>query len=204
MRRRPAYAALALFLVGAALLRGLLATAAAGPEAQTHAARSALPGLLAGAAPWGPNVGALRARLARIGLPALAEEGTVLHIHQHLDLLVDGRRVTVPAGIGIDARGRVIAPIHTHAATGIVHVESPSVRRFTLGELFDVWGVRLTARCLGGYCAGGGKTLRTYVAGRLQRGDPRRVPLTAYEEIALVFGGRPGRVPRTYSFPAGL
>jgi hypothetical protein len=204
MRRRPAYAALALFLVGAALLRGLIATAAASHDAQTQVARSALPGLLAGPAPWGPNVRALRARLADVGLPALAQEGSVLHIHQHVDLLVDGRRVTVPAGIGIDPRGRYIAPIHTHDASGVIHVESPTVRRLTLGDLFDVWGLRLTARCLGGYCAGGGKTLRTYVGGRLQRGDPRRIPLTSHAEIAIVFGGRTARVPSTYRFPPGL
>jgi hypothetical protein len=30
-----------------------------------------------------------------------------MHLHQHLDLYVDGRKVPVPAGIGIDPRRRV-------------------------------------------------------------------------------------------------
>ena len=93
-----------------------------------------------------------------------------------LDLFVHGRRVPVPAGIGIDARDGFISPIHTHDSSGIVHVESPDVRTFTLGEVFGVWGVRLTRRCLGGYCANGAARLRVYVDGRPFAGDPRVLP----------------------------
>jgi len=186
-------------------MRGVLATAGAGTPA-TAGTASTLPGLLIGPAPWGRNASVLGARLARLGLPALAREGTVLHIHEHLDLLVDGKRVTVPAGIGIDAAGLFISPIHTHDATGIIHVESPVVRRFTLGEFFGVWGVRFNRDCLGGYCSGNGKELRVYVDGRLQRGDPRDIVLTPHEEIAVVYGranGHGARVPRSFAFPLG-
>ncbi len=61
-----------------------------------------LPGIETGRAPWAPEIANLRARLADIGLPALSAEGTVLHIHQHLDLIVNGSPVTIPAGIGIN------------------------------------------------------------------------------------------------------
>jgi hypothetical protein len=166
-----------------------------------------LPGELTGPAPWPRNVTALRERLTALGLPALQQEGTTQHIHQHLDIFVNGRRVPVPAGIGIDAAESFISPLHTHDATGVIHVESPVVEPFTLGELFGVWGVRLTPHCLGGYCAGGGKHLWVYVDGRLFRGDPRLVLLEEHEEIVVAFGTRaqlPRPVPATYPFPSGL
>ena len=171
------------------------------------AAPGGLPGELTGSAPWPQNVGALRERLAAIGLPALEQEGTVLHIHQHLDISVNGRAVPVPAGIGIDAAESFISPLHTHDATGVIHVESPVVEPFTLGQLFDVWGVRFTRQCLGGYCAGAGKRLWVYVDGRRFRGDPRLVVLEEHEEIVVAFGTRAQLsrpVPAAYSFPSGL
>jgi hypothetical protein len=165
------------------------------------------PGMLTGPAPWSRNVSHLRARLAAIGLPALPSEGTVLHIHQHLDVVIDGARVEVPAGIGIDAAETFISPLHTHDSTGIIHVESPTVETFTLGQFFAVWGVRFTPTCLGGYCASGAKRLRVYVDGRSVKGDPRRIPLEEHEEILVAFGTRaqvPRPVPRSFAFPSGL
>ena len=75
----------------------------------------ALPGLLTTKAPWPANNRApLRARLKAAGIPALGAEGSRLHTHQHLDIVIDGSGYPVPAGIGIDPRNRFIAPLHTH------------------------------------------------------------------------------------------
>src|SRR5438132_7158269 len=112
-----------------------------------------LPGLQTGEAPWLAEIPNLLARLKAINLPALYEEGNVLHIHQHLDIFVNGKPVTVPADIGINYIAKFISPLHTHDAAGIIHVESDEVRDFTLGQFFDVWGVRFTKDCIGGYCA---------------------------------------------------
>jgi hypothetical protein len=81
----------------------------------------------------------------------------VLHIHQHLDVFDNGRRVTVPAGIGIG--DTFISPLHTHDTSGVMHVESPTIRPFTLAEFFGVWGVPLAHA-------------KVYVDGK--RFDPRR------------------------------
>src|SRR5688500_18059987 len=54
-----------------------------------------LPGILKTRPPWDANAGKLQQRLRAIGLPALREEGQVLHIHQHLDLFVDDEQVPV-------------------------------------------------------------------------------------------------------------
>ena len=166
-----------------------------------------LPGQLNGPSPWPRNADLLGARLAALNLPALGAEGTALHIHQHLDILVDGKHVVVPAGIGIDTDYRFISPLHTHDVSGVIHVESPTVRTFTLGEFFGVWGVRLDESHLGGYTAGGGKQLKAFVDGKPVDGNPGKIVLAPHQEIVLAYGtpqqlARP--VPTRYDFPSGL
>ena len=168
-----------------------------------------LPGELTGPAPWPANIGQLHARLSAIGLPALGAQGTRLHIHQHRDVYVHGRRVTVPAGIGIGINGLQVffSPLHTHDATGVVHVESPVVKTFTLGQFIAVWGVRFTPGCLGGYCTHGADRIRVYSDGKLVSGDLRALPLEEHEEIVVTYGTKaelPKPIPSSYPFPAGL
>jgi hypothetical protein len=165
-----------------------------------------LTGLQTGPAPWSANAAGLADRLRAIGLAPLNPiEGTAVHIHQHLDLYVDSHKVPVPAGIGIDpAVG--YAPLHTHDPSGVIHVESPTVRPYTLGEFFAVWGVRFTPSCLGGYCAGGGRHLRVYVDGRAYKGDPTTLVLAAHQELVVAFGTaaqQPSPIPSSYQFPPG-
>jgi hypothetical protein len=186
---------------------GGLAVSAAGRHRQAAPSPAGLAGLQTGPAPWSANTAGLAERLRAIGVPPLSPlEGTAIHIHQHLDLYVDGRKVTVPAGIGIDpAVG--FAPLHTHDPSGVLHVESPTVRSYTLGQFFAVWGVRLTPSCLGGYCAGGGRQLRVFVDGKPVRGDPSAITLEPHQEIVIAFGTAaqlPSQGPSTYQFPPGL
>jgi hypothetical protein len=204
-RRRLGIAA----VLAAVLVAGIggLAVSAANRDRQPATSPGPLAGLQTGPAPWGANTADLAERLRATGIPALSPmEGTAVHIHQHLDLYVDGRRVLVPAGIGIDpAVG--YAPLHTHDPSGVIHVESPTVRTYTLGEFFAVWGVRFTPSCLGGYCAGGGRQLRLFVDGRAYRGDPTTLALAPHQELVVAFGTAaqlPSPIPSTYQFPPGL
>src|SRR5215510_13564523 len=116
----------------------VLALAIAAATASSAGSAPALPGLMTGKAPWGPNDGStLKARLEAIGLHALPREALKLHIHQRMAVLVDGKGVPIPPGIGIDANGKFISELHTHDLSGIIHVESPVNRDYTLGEFFD-------------------------------------------------------------------
>ena len=203
-RRRLGIAA----VLAAVLVAGIggLAVSAANRDRQPATSPGPLAGQQTGPAPWGANTADLAERLRAIGIPALSPmEGTAVHIHQHLDLYVDGRKVLVPAGIGIDpAVG--YAPLHTHDPSGVIHVESPTVRTYTLGEFFAVWGVRITPSCLGGYCAGGGRQLRLFVDGRAYRGDPTTLALAPHQELVVAFGTAaqlPSPIPSTYQFPPG-
>ncbi len=171
----------------------------------TIADPTTLPGMQVGDAPWVPEVSNLFTRLKDIGLPALPQEGTAMHIHQHLDIFIHGNAVPVPAGIGINAAAGFIAPLHTHDGTGIIHVESPTVQTFTLGQFFDIWGVKFTAQCIGGYCTDATSTLKVYVNGTLYQGDPRQLALAEHQEIAVVYGTAQEQLSSlpTFIFPAG-
>jgi len=107
-----------------------------------------LPGLQKGKAPWPPEYASLPDRLAPLQLSSLGVQGTTLHIHQHLDIFVNGKHVTVPALVGIYAngdstQGGFFVELHTHNTSGIIHLEAPKKGVFTLGQFVGVWGVAL-------------------------------------------------------------
>jgi hypothetical protein len=163
---------------------------------------SNLIGLQTGPAPWNPGLDTLPDRLEPLGLNALTNEGQVLHIHQHLDIFVNGKQQVVPANIGIYA-GEFLTELHTHDASGVMHVESPTKRRFDLGQFFGAWGVRLNADCVGGYCRQVTPwTVR--VNGQAYEGNPAALELKEHQEIAFVIGTPPTTIPSSYRFPAGL
>lgn len=184
-------------------------TTAAGPQlGPAFGSMDSLPGVLKKGPPWDANAGRLQQRLRAIGLPALNEEGQVLHIHEHLDLFFDGEAEPVASDIGIAADRTFISPLHTHEPEpgnppdGILHVESPTQIDFTLGQFFAVWGVRLSANCLGA-CATGDKLVRAWVNGMKVDGDPTRIVLEAHQEIVIAYGTEaqmPKDVPSSYDW----
>jgi putative peptide zinc metalloprotease protein len=153
---------------------------------------------------WPPERSHLRDRLAELGFPVLSQEALAFHTHQHLDVFVHGNRVSVPGEIGIDTEEGFITVLHTHAADGVIHVEAPQRRTFTLGQFFRVWGVRLSSKCLGTYCGGGDERVRVFVNGRIVRGNPDDIVLRDTEQIVVTFGSReelPSPIPSSYSWP---
>jgi hypothetical protein len=166
------------------------------PPATTAVGRETLP-------PWSAPTDAAAAMRAA-GLPMLSREGTVEHIHAHLDVRVDAQPVEVPAMIGIDRRG--ISPVHTHDTTGVIHIESPVKRTFTLGEFFTEWDVGLSTDSIGGLGASDGKTLRAFLNGNPITGNPAALPLNAHDEIVLIYGtAQSGEsIPAHYDFAADL
>ncbi|MHB8448913.1 MAG: hypothetical protein ACYDAQ_00335 [Mycobacteriales bacterium] len=200
-RRQLSIAAVTIALL--AVAGGVTALLAARPSDRpsptaTVAAVSTLP-------PWhAPAPGQVPGLVAAAGLPLLAMEATDVHFHAHLDIVSNGRPVVVPADLGIGSDA--LSPVHTHDATGIVHIEAPGAARFTLGQLFTEWNVTLTRTCIGGLCADAGHQLLFFTNGVPYRADPTGLPLTAHEEIAIFYGpiGQPVSPPSSYPFPAGL
>jgi hypothetical protein len=147
------------------------------------------------------------AYVAAAGLP-YAEEMLSVHYHAHLDVIVDGKSVPVPQGLGFVAKGQSVqglAPLHTHDFSGVIHIENDVPATFVLGQVFAEWGVRFSATCVGSYCSGGGKELAVFVDGKRQSGDPTRIVLQKRQEIAVVYGtaDQLAKVPSSYKFPGG-
>jgi hypothetical protein len=169
---------------------------------------AALPGLQTGPAPWRAGSGSLlRARLDRLNLPVLTQEQLDYHIHVHLDVFIRGVHVSVPALVGIDVVDRFLTVLHTHDASGVVHIESASSKPYALGTFFGVWGVRLNPSCIGRYCTGPKARLRVYVGGRASTANPAGIVLREHEEIVLAYGTRaqlPKQLPARYAFAPGL
>ena len=132
------------------------------------------------------------------GIECQAQEQVLFHIHGHLTIFVDGVQRRVPLGIGIGpprelfptpegpfvSSGSCFMWLHTHANDGVIHIESPVQRTYTLGQFFDVWHQPPSTTRVGP--ARG--TVHALYNGRVYRGDPRTIPLTAHAQIQLDVG----------------
>jgi hypothetical protein len=172
--------------VGVAALVGVAVLALTSGNGGRRSDTGSLAGMMTGSQPWPSNTADLAGRLGALSLPPV---GGAIHIHSHLDISIDGAPVSLPADIGISPAAE--SPLHTHDATGVIHLESADANAtFTLGEFFDVWGLKLTPTCIGGYCDSGGKTVRVFVGGRAYQGDPRSIVLKDHEEIVVAYGSQ--------------
>jgi len=151
--------------VGGSLV-AVIGTVGIGPVmAKTVTPPASAPKPARGAAPWAAPADPLRLIFAA-GLRPERKETLIHHVHSHLDVFVNGARVIVPAGIGINIRdpgvkrfkapdgstayGGIqlcskpcISPLHTHDS---LHTESASAVPNRLGQLFTEWGVRFEPR----------------------------------------------------------
>jgi hypothetical protein len=142
------------------------------------------------------------------GISCGTSEQTLFHIHAHLTIFVNGIAKQVPARIGIpggvEQQGFVVSGncyywLHTHAADGIIHIESPVQRTYTLGDFFDEWGQPLSSSRVG---PATGHVTAIY-NGQVFRGNPRDIPLTRHAQIQLEVG-TPLVAPEQIIFPSGL
>lgn len=64
--------------------------------------------------------------------------GLVYHWHASLSITSNAGEVPIPAGIGISTF--CLEPLHTHDATGQIHIETDANQLYTIGDFFRVWG----------------------------------------------------------------
>jgi hypothetical protein len=124
-----------------------------------------------------------------------ANEQLLFHIHAHLAIFVSGTARQVPAEVGIPPGAGCLYWLHTHASDGIMHIESPVQRTFTLGDFFDVWRQPLGPDQAGpehGH-------VTAFYNGALYQGNPRNIPLNRYAKIQLDVG-TPLIAPEQISF----
>lgn len=144
--------------------------------------------------------------LAAVGLglafPYLPSPGgpaqMVLHWHAELRISIDGGDVPIPANVGIDPRlwqdrsldryGMTgMAPLHTHDASGTIHIESTVVRDYTLEDFFRIWGETFDATQVLGHPARPGHRVWIVVDG-VERSPSQNPVLLDGVRIHLVCG----------------
>jgi len=131
------------------------------------------------------------------GIQCGATEQLAYHIHAHLTVYVNGQPRALPGGIGIPGSqvtptgegpvasgGQCIYWLHTHAPDGVIHIESPTQRIYTLGNFFDVWRQPLS----GAQVASAKGTVTTFVNGKPWTKSPRMIPLDPHAVIQISVG----------------
>jgi hypothetical protein len=202
-----------------AVVAAVLVAAACGGSSKSSVSTestTAPPSALTWPAPPNPMELAVKAKL----VPETAER-LAYHVHSHLDVYVDGAKVVVPAGLGINiddpavrtfdepggkAYGGIdppcdkpcISPLHTHDTTGVIHTESATRKNNTLGQLFTEWDVRLDQKCVSTYCRPA-TPIDFWENGTKFAGDPRTIDLSNLKEIAIVIGKPPANIPQSWN-----
>lgn len=130
------------------------------------------------------------------------------HVHAHLTLIADSVQRAIPLAVGtrspqivsnfvVDAA--CFYWLHTHDATGILHVEAPGPTPLTLGDFFAIWGEPLDRTNVAGFQG----SVTAYVDSTRYDGDLAAIALTAHLQVTLIVGTVPSHIP-TYAFPSGF
>lgn len=149
-------------------------------------------GLASGPPPWPAQREGLAARIAALDLPKPGTER--FHRHQLLHIYNDGLLVPVAADIGVDEARGIESGLHTHDASGVIHMEASKPFSATLGDLFRLWGVAFSPDRVGGLRAESPDDLQVFVNGA-RIDDPAAHVLAKNDNIVIAFGSLDG-VPR--------
>jgi hypothetical protein len=123
------------------------------------------------------------------------------HIHTLLSIYRNGTRLAMPDSIG---RSGCSYELHTHDASGVIHIETDVPKKFMLSQFFSLWRQPFTSTNVAGLTG----PFRYFLVenGRLTRylGDPMALELTAYREIVILTGANPPTVLPKYRWTPGL
>jgi hypothetical protein len=142
------------------------------------------------------------------GIQCAPIEQLAYHIHSHLQVYVSGKPRALPAAIGLigpvsqqTAYGPFYGAqqcyywLHTHTSDGVIHIESPTKRIYTLGNFFDEWRQPLSRTQV---ASAKGK-VSAFLNGKRWKQDPRAIPLLPHASIQLDVGA-PTVAPKIISF----
>ncbi|HVX40685.1 MAG TPA: hypothetical protein VHB25_14040 [Gemmatimonadaceae bacterium] len=122
------------------------------------------------------------------GISCDQQEGSRIHIHQHLVIFDHGKQVPIPPNVGQVPQAGCLYWLHTHTPDGIIHIEAPQDRSFTLADFFTVWGQPLSVTRAATAVAARGQMLRVWVDGKPYAGDPRAIRLAPHTDIVIEAG----------------
>ncbi|MBU6486679.1 MAG: hypothetical protein KGQ57_02515 [Burkholderiales bacterium] len=132
------------------------------------------------------------------GLTCAAGMSVNYHVHAHLAIINNGKWLALPKNIGI--LSSCDYEMHTHDQTGIIHIEAPSVKNFTLGAFFDIWGEPLTSTNVAGITGDVVAYINDNGEARRYMGDLRAITLTSHRDVTLQIGTPAVSTLSTYSW----
>lgn len=158
--------------------------------------------------PGGPPVAA--------GMPCDQLEHTQTHYHAALQIIYEGHQVVIPNDVG--RLSTCLYWLHVHAESpGVIHIESPKSRVFTLGDFFKVWAASkktpepLDATHVSSFTLTGDQKLVVYIDDQDAKtgpqpytGDPASIVLKAHEVITIEITPPTVSPPPTFTFPSGI
>ena len=138
------------------------------------------------------------------GIPcgALRED---YHVHSHLSIFLNGDQLRIPSAVGITTPSggvECLYVVHTHDASGMIHIEAATPGTYTLGNFFHIWGRSLDRTNIAGiqglpvtvYIVNEGDTAATEYTG-----DLATIELPAHRQITIVVGTAITTIPN-YDF----
>ena len=129
------------------------------------------------------------------GIPCQNNEQLNYHVHAHLTIYVNGQNFPLPTNLGIASDQSCFYWLHTHDSSGVIHIEAPSERTFTLNTFFQEWSARFPQMT---YPTELDSTAGwvVYVDGKPYTGDFHSITLVAHKLITLAYNS-PGIKPDT-------
>jgi hypothetical protein len=131
------------------------------------------------------------------GIQCAPIEQLAYHIHAHLQVYVNGQSRQLPPAIGLlgpvsqqTSQGPFYGAqkcyywLHVHAGDGIIHIESPTKRIYTLGDFFDEWHQPLSSTQV---ATASGK-VTAFVDGKPWTQNIRSIPLNPHAQVQLDVG----------------
>lgn len=189
-----------------ALIAGSVAVVLIVVSVMTYVAIHAWSG--AGPAPVGPGQGANQ-------IPCDQLEHTQVHYHAYLQIVADGDIVPIPTSVGRTPSCYYWLHMHT-GEQGMIHIEAPSDRTFTLADFFWVWSAwsgrhqLLDPTHVSTLTLSDGQTLVVYVDAddgsgpHVYSGNPQNIVLQDHEMITLEITPPLVSPPPAYTWPAGF
>jgi hypothetical protein len=149
------------------------------------------------------------------GIPCDAGEHTQIHYHAALQILYQGNPMSIPTDVG--RLSTCFYWLHVHAESpGVIHIEAPKGRTFTLGDFFKVWAASkrtpepLDATHVSSFTLTADQKLIVYVdpgdgtGPQVYTGDPAAIVLKEKEVITLEITPPTVNPPPKFTFPTGL
>lgn len=129
----------------------------------------------------------------------LVSQPAAYHVHTHLSIFLNGEALALPPRVGFVTGapgGDCHYPLHTHDATGMIHVHGTAPALFTLGQFFQTWGHSLISSNVADLS---GMPIVVYVTDNgvvtQNTGDWSAIELTSHREITVQVGTAITEIP---------